>query len=63
MSKTTRIPGLVLTDHTFVVPVDHSKPEGDEITVFAREVSAPGKDKDDLPWMLFLQGGPGFPSP
>ena len=63
MSKTTRIPGLVLIDHRFVVPVDHSKPEGDQITVFAREVAAPGKDKDDLPWMLFLQGGPGFPSP
>ena len=63
MGITSRIPGLVLTDHRFEVPVDHSKPDGDQLTVFAREVVAPGKENDDLPWMLFLQGGPGFPSP
>lgn len=56
---TTRIPGLVLTDHTLTVPLDHAAPDGPSIEVFAREVVAPGKEDDDLPWLLFLQGGPG----
>ena len=60
---TSRIPGLVLTDHEFEVPLDHSNPTGEQITVFSREVVAPGRENDDLPYLLFLQGGPGFPSP
>ena len=58
-----RIPGLVITDHEFTVPLDHSKPDGEAITVFGREIVAPDKEHDDLPWLLFLQGGPGFGSP
>jgi pimeloyl-ACP methyl ester carboxylesterase len=55
-----RQPGTVLTDHTFIVPLDHSRPDFDQITVFAREVVASDKVNADLPWLLFLQGGPGF---
>jgi pimeloyl-ACP methyl ester carboxylesterase len=55
-----RQPGTVLTDHTFIVPLDHSRPDFDQITVFAREVVASDKTDADLPWLLFLQGGPGF---
>ena len=60
---TVRLPGLVLTDHECPVPLDHVKPNGEQITIFAREVTAPGKKVDDLPWLLFLQGGPGSPAP
>jgi pimeloyl-ACP methyl ester carboxylesterase len=61
---TTRIPGLVLTDHVVEVPLDHAKPDdGRSIEVFAREVVAAGREDDDLPWLLFLQGGPGGQSP
>jgi hypothetical protein len=28
---------LVLTEHEFSVPLDHAAPEGERITVFARE--------------------------
>jgi pimeloyl-ACP methyl ester carboxylesterase len=52
----------VLTDHEFLVPLDYDRPEAARITVFAREVVAPGKENDRLPWLLFLQGGPGFPA-
>jgi pimeloyl-ACP methyl ester carboxylesterase len=57
----------VLRDHWFDVPLDHSKPEGETVTVYAREVvsaakAANGSDRD-LPWLLFLQGGPGGKSP
>lgn len=60
---THRIPGLVLTDHEFAVPLDYNRPDGEQITVFAREIVAPGKEGAGLPWLVFFQGGPGFPSP
>ena len=62
---TYRQPGLVITDHTFSVPLDHAGPDGEQIEVFAREVAAAGKAAADpgLPWLLFFQGGPGFGAP
>jgi pimeloyl-ACP methyl ester carboxylesterase len=61
---TTRIPGFVLTDHAVELPLDHASPDtGGTIEVFAREVVAAGREHDDLPWLLFLQGGPGGKSP
>lgn len=56
-----RIPGLVLTEHEFSVPLDHAAPDGDRITVFAREVAEPeGLEK---PFLVYLQGGPGSEAP
>ncbi|GAA2628011.1 alpha/beta fold hydrolase [Paractinoplanes durhamensis] len=52
-------PGLRFADHTITVPLDHSRPDGDTIEVFAREVVAADQVGVDLPWLLFLQGGPG----
>ena len=60
---THRIPGLVLTDHELDVPLDHARPGGERITVFAREVVAAEREGDALPWLLYLQGGPGGKSP
>jgi pimeloyl-ACP methyl ester carboxylesterase len=54
----------MLTDHAFRVPLDHhAGPRGEQIEVFAREVTAAGKTGAGLPWLLFLQGGPGFGGP
>lgn len=36
---------------------------GATIDVFARELVDPGRQDDDLPYLLFLQGGPGGKSP
>jgi pimeloyl-ACP methyl ester carboxylesterase len=58
-----RQPGTILTDHVFGVPLDHGQADGEQIEVFAREVVAAGKADADLPWLLFLQGGPGFGAP
>jgi pimeloyl-ACP methyl ester carboxylesterase len=55
-----RQPGTVLTDHVVAVPLDHARPDGEQIEVFAREVVAADRTDADLPWLLFLQGGPGF---
>jgi pimeloyl-ACP methyl ester carboxylesterase len=58
-----RLPGIVLTDHEFKVPLDHTQPDGERIDVFGREVVACDKEKSDLPWLVFFQGGPGMEAP
>ncbi len=50
-------------DHTFTVPLDHHRPDGRRIRVYAREIRAAGKAGHDLPWLLFLGGGPGSAAP
>lgn len=58
-----RIPELVLVDHQFTVPLDHERPDGEKISIFAREVVAAEHADQDLPWLIFFQGGPGNPGP
>ena len=53
-----RVPGATLIEREHSVPLDHAAPEGPQITVFTREVAAP--DGADRPYLVFLQGGPGF---
>ncbi len=60
---THRLPGLVLTDHKFTVPLNHALPGGEQIAVFAREVVAADKERADVPWLVFFQGGPGYEAP
>ncbi|MFI1396235.1 alpha/beta fold hydrolase [Streptomyces sp. NPDC020681] len=55
-----RQPGVVLTDRHFTVPLDHSDPGGEQIEVYGREVVAAGHAGADLPWLVYLEGGPGF---
>ncbi|MFF5563116.1 alpha/beta fold hydrolase [Streptomyces sp. NPDC012623] len=55
-----RHPGVVLTDHSFTVPLDHDDPAGERIELYAREAVATGRAGDDLPWLVYLEGGPGF---
>jgi pimeloyl-ACP methyl ester carboxylesterase len=58
-ATTTRVPGAILTEREHTVPLDHGRPDGPTIDVFSREVADPdgGAEK---PYLLFLQGGPGF---
>ena len=63
VTATHSLGALVLRDREFRVPLDHADPTGENITVFAREVTLASKDAAELPWLVFLQGGPGFPSP
>ncbi len=55
--------GLELREHTFQVPLDHAQPGLGTIEVFAREATLAGDDASARPWLVFLQGGPGFESP
>ncbi|MFE3790783.1 alpha/beta fold hydrolase [Streptomyces goshikiensis] len=58
--RSYRQPGVVLTDHHFTVPLDHAHPDGESIELYAREAVATGRDPEGLPWLLYLEGGPGF---
>jgi pimeloyl-ACP methyl ester carboxylesterase len=58
MTDTYRVPGAVLTEREHRVPLDHADPAAGTITVFTREVADP--DGLARPYLLFLQGGPGF---
>lgn len=60
----SRVPGLVVREHRVRVPVDWSAPDRyPPIEVFAREIVDPAKAAEDLPLLLFLQGGPGGMGP
>ncbi|KAJ3504026.1 hypothetical protein NLJ89_g8156 [Agrocybe chaxingu] len=57
--------GLKVIERFFTVPLDYSKPEGEKIRVFARSVIPKAKAKTaeeeaKLPYVVYLQGGPGF---
>jgi pimeloyl-ACP methyl ester carboxylesterase len=58
VATTFRVQGAILTEREHVVPLDHARPDIGTITVFTREVAAP--DGIDRPYLVFLQGGPGF---
>jgi pimeloyl-ACP methyl ester carboxylesterase len=58
-----RLDGLVAADHYLQVPLDHLDLGRGATTVYARELRAPDKVEQDLPYLVFLQGGPGGASP
>jgi pimeloyl-ACP methyl ester carboxylesterase len=55
--------GMTLTDHFFPVPLEHTDPAADQITLFVREVVHNDKQAEDLPFLVYLSGGPGLPGP
>lgn len=63
IGTTFHVPGLQLTDHFFEAPLDYSESLSGRIKLFAREVVAVANVGKNMPWLLFLQGGPGFEAP
>lgn len=58
------IPGLHVVDHEVDVPLDwFDESNLASIKVFARELVDPTRVRDDLPCLLYLQGGPGGKGP
>ncbi|QLK47919.1 alpha/beta hydrolase [Vibrio owensii] len=55
--------GLHYTPHLFTVPLDYQDLSKGTINVFARSVCLVGDEDSDKPWLVYFQGGPGFPSP
>ncbi|MBA3539204.1 MAG: alpha/beta fold hydrolase [Deltaproteobacteria bacterium] len=58
MTVKYRVPGAILTEREHTVPLRHHDPDSRTLTVFTREVAAP--DGENRPYLVFLQGGPGF---
>lgn len=65
MRTSTLIDGTQITDHWLEVPLDHRAPDAEAIRIYAREfvaaeAAAQGRQHvESLPWLLYLQGGPG----
>ncbi|TWP37856.1 alpha/beta fold hydrolase [Leekyejoonella antrihumi] len=58
------IPGMHIRDHDVAVPLDWASPDSSpRLTLFAREIVAPQRRHEELPCLLYLQGGPGGKSP
>ncbi|KAK5630123.1 hypothetical protein RRF57_005838 [Xylaria bambusicola] len=69
-SKPYLVPGkLLIKELWFEVPLDHSKPEGETVKLFARSAIkyerpiAESNDAVQRPYLVFLQGGPGHGTP
>ncbi|MEV4808886.1 alpha/beta fold hydrolase [Micromonospora avicenniae] len=62
-TATYTIPGMRVRDHVSDVPLDWSDPTRGTIRLFAREIVDPVRDADDLPCLVYLQGGPGGKGP
>ena len=54
---------MELTDYEFTVPLDHDQASGESLSIFARAVKDSESPTATRPWLVFLQGGPGFPGP
>ena len=60
--STTRHFGHTIREHTLEVPWDHNDPAHlGSFSLFAREIIADGGE--DRPYLVYFQGGPGFPAP
>lgn len=63
MTATYHFSGMTLTNRSFTVPLNYAEPQGETITVFAREVEASERQGETLPYLVFFQGGPGSSAP
>ncbi|WP_329580220.1 alpha/beta fold hydrolase [Streptomyces sp. NBC_01361] len=57
------IPGMRVREHLVDVPLDWSDPSRGTIQLFVRDLTAPTQAGEDLPCLVYLQGGPGGKGP
>ena len=55
--------GMKIKEYHFSVPIDYFDSKSKNIKIFAREISGDHLNSNRLPYLLFLQGGPGYESP
>ena len=58
--STHKQPGFVVQGHRFEIPLDHANPDGSKISIFARELRSSDNSNSQAPYLVYLQGGPGF---
>ncbi|KAJ7257038.1 alpha/beta-hydrolase [Mycena rebaudengoi] len=54
-----------VVERFFTLPLDYSNPQGEKIRIFARNLiptqkAKTAEEQEKLPYLLYLQGGPGF---
>ncbi|WP_406734840.1 alpha/beta fold hydrolase [Vibrio scophthalmi] len=54
--------GVHYLPHYFTVPLNYNDVAQGQLTLFAREVRLVGDELSDKPWLVYFQGGPGFPA-
>ena len=52
-----------VSNHKFELPLNYSNNDSETITVFVREIINLDKEKENQPYLIFFQGGPGYQSP
>src|SRR5258708_16066785 len=55
--------GMEVSEYEFTVPLDHDTPSGEQLAIFARAVRNSERAAQTRAWLVFLQGGAGFPGP
>lgn len=60
MNPSYQFNDLICRDHRFNVPLDYQQPEQQQLSVFVREVASEQGIEQQLPYLIFFQGGPGF---
>lgn len=60
MSSHYIINGLRCCDHYFEVPLDYQLPCEQQLTIYVREVASQFAIDNQLPYLVYFQGGPGF---
>lgn len=56
VGSTFKVPGLLITNHHFKVPLDHSGKVSGEIDLFVRELASPNASRRSQSYLLYLQG-------
>lgn len=62
MSQPYIVDGLHCQDHRFTVPLNYQQVEGATLSIFVREVASKMGKAQQLPYLVYFQGGPGFGS-
>jgi pimeloyl-ACP methyl ester carboxylesterase len=57
------LPGVGVRERRLAVPLDRSGRLSGEVELLVRELVDPAEDRDDLPLLVYLQGGPGGANP
>jgi pimeloyl-ACP methyl ester carboxylesterase len=57
------LPGVGVRERRLTVPLDRSGRVAGEVELLVRELVDPAGDRDDLPLLVYLQGGPGGANP
>lgn len=60
MNNIAQLEGMRSRKHYFTLPLDYAQPQGPTLKVFARELQGLQTNAENLPILLYFQGGPGF---